>query len=215
MYFESASDLQYVEFISHNDYASYIKEIIDGGIDGGAADELNIISEKSLHFAGDAPGTMIINSFNGIDHVFDPLLSNYMYLMFDVANIGNSAVNILPRVGPNSMYSSSSMYYGFDQYLNPVNARTLNAGDSATFVFGLGLDLSIADDVIWDYANGPHTRFELLFQPAEGVQFDVMVDNIGFRTWSAVPEPGIMALFATGMIICKASLKKHTNRKQN
>ena len=125
LYFEHQSDLSLLDFTEHNDYSSYTEEIISGGICGGAADLLGITSNNSLHYTGNAPGTMILHSYNGTNHVFDPIFSNYLYLVFDVQNIGNAAVNILPRIGPNSINSSSSMYYAFDQYFNGVNARVL------------------------------------------------------------------------------------------
>ncbi len=204
LYFEHQSDLSLLDFTEHNDYSSYTEEIINGGISGGAADLLGITSNSALHYAGDAPGTMILHSFNGTNHVFDPIFSNYLYLVFDVQNIGAVDVNILPRIGPNSIYSNSSMYYAFDKYFNAVNARTLGAGKSATFIFGLGLDESISGDVIWDYANGPYSQFELLFQPTDGIGFDVIVDNIGF----VVPEPGAFLLFGLGIVICRKVTRK-------
>ena len=206
MYFEDQNDLNQITFVSHNGSSVYTKEIISGSITGGAEDMLGIDSQNLFHFAGNSPGTMIINSFNGTSHVFDARFSNYTYLVCDIENIGSNPVNILPRVGPNEMDSNSSMYYAFDLLtFTPVNVRTLAAGDSATLVFGLGQDPTQPDTVVWDYLNGPHSTFELLFQPAVGTDFDVRIDNIGMV---AVPEPTAFLLFALGALFFRKFLKK-------
>ena len=151
---------------------------------------------------------MILKSFNNGIHLFDPLFSNYEALVFDVQNIGTTDVNILPRIGPNGANSNSSMYYAFDMYFNPVNVRTLAAGDTATFVFGLKLDASVPGTVVWDYANGPYSNVELVFQPANGTDFNVNIDNMGmFPLPVPVPEPGVFLLFALGSLFFRKFIK--------
>ena len=204
-FFEDAGDINLFQFLEHNPYATYTKELSTEGLTGGAADILNIVSNNSFHFTGDAPGTMILNSYDGSRNIFDPLFSNYVSLVFDVKNIGSNGINILPRIGPNSVNSNLSMYYAFDENYNPVNVKALAAGDSATFIFGLGLDPSTDPSVVWDYAQDPNSQFELLFQPEQGtIGFDVLVDNIGFAMGTtAVAEPGSLLLFAFGFAFIK------------
>ena len=200
MFFETLSDLSLVDFLDHNASSVYTEEILSGGITGGAAQWLNITSNGLLHYAGNSPGTMILKSFDGTNNLFDPLFSNYQYLVFDVQNVGTTDVNILPRIGPNGSNSNSSMYYAFDMYFTPVNVCTLGAGETAMFLFELG-----TPGTVWDYASDPYTNFELLFQPADGsTDFDVYVDNIGL----VVPEPGVFLLFAFGSLFFGKYIKR-------
>ena len=55
MYFENQSDLSLIDFLDHNAFSVYTKEIVSGSITGGAADMLNINSNNLLHFAGNSP----------------------------------------------------------------------------------------------------------------------------------------------------------------
>lgn len=200
VYFETPGDIALFQFLEHDPFASYTTELHSGGINltGGASDLLNISSLNSFHYTGDAPGTMILNSFNGTRNIFDPLFSSYLSLVCDIQNIGTNDIYIIPRVGPNSTHSNYAMYYGFDQDFNGVNIKTLAAGDTATLIFKLGGDPSVASSAVWDYAQDPSSLFELLFQPVSGNGFDVLVDNVGFV---AVPEPGAFILFALGALI--------------
>ncbi|RJP58965.1 MAG: hypothetical protein C4541_07065 [Candidatus Auribacter fodinae] len=205
-YFESASDLTMFQYLEHNPYAMYTTELLSGGISGGAAGMLGITSTSALHYAGDSPGTMILSSFNGASFAFDPLFSNYFTLVFDIRNIGANDVDILPRIGPNGANSNSSIYYAFDKDFNPVNIKTLAPGDTATFIFDLGL--SVADpSVVWDYANGPYSQLELLFQPVGDTGFDMLIDNMGF----AVPEPGAIMLSIFGAFVLRRMSKTNKN----
>ncbi len=204
-YFENQSDISLFNFWTSDIFSTYTAGLYGSGVSGGAADILGIASTNSLAFGADGGAEMLLSSFNGTGHVFDPVFSNYYALVFDIANIGLYDVDVLFRIGPNS---SSALYSSFDEFFTPIaqNIVSISAGDTATFIFYLGLAVS-DPSIVWDYANDPYTDIYLNFQPAVGAEsFSVLVDNIGV---AAVPEPGAVMLCLFGFIVSKFVWRKN------
>lgn len=208
-FFESDADLSLFNFTGQTQF-DISTSIVDTPIVDGAASKLGITSTKSLNFSGDGPGSMMIDTFNGLGNLFDPLFSNYAYLVFDVANIGTTSIDIFLRIGPNDINSPLSMYNSIDNNYMPVpaNIRTLAAGESATFMLDLGLT-NTDPSIVWDFGQNPSNQFFLRFLPNGGTSFNALVDNIGLQ--NAVPEPGAFLLFGFGAII-KLVMKRTTNK---
>lgn len=205
-FFESDSDLNNVDFIGHNIFATYNYSVVSSGINGGAADWLNIVSSKSLAYSGDAPGKIILNSYFDGSYMFDPGFSKFDYLVFDIQNTGTMDISIIPRIGPNGYYSGSAMYYGYDSGFAIDNIRIISPGTTGTFVFELGGHPNFyGSPIVWDYYDDPSNVFELEFQPVEGSAFSVLIDNIGFAT---VPEPCAGLMFVLGLILLKKIIRK-------
>lgn len=207
-YFEDLSDIAMVQFLSTNPFATFTTELSSSGISGGAADMLGITSSAALHYAGDGAGSMLLSSFNGSSYLFDPQFSNYYTLVFDVYNTGSTDIAISPRIGSDGINANSAMYAAFDSNFNPVNVRTLAAGDIATFVFNLGKSLPNDTGTVWDYTDDPYNQIQLDFQAINGVGFDLLIDNIGMM---AVPEPGSILLCLFGGVVLRKLAKTKKN----
>lgn len=204
-FFESDTDLNNINFISHNVFANYVYTVTGAGINGGATNYLNNNSIKSLAYSGDSPGKMVMNSFFGGDYFFDSGFSKFTFLVFDIQNVGTTDVSVIPRIGPNGLYSGSSMYYAYNSVFTVNNERVISPGDTGTFVFKLGAHPDFyGKPVVWDYYDDPSNSFELEFQPGES-GFSVLIDNIGL---SMVPEPGAILLFAYGLFLLRRIIKK-------
>ncbi len=205
-YFEDVSDINLFNFQPGDIFTTYSALLIPMGISGGAADKLGITSTSSLNFSANGSANMTISSFDGMNHVFDPLFSNYVSLVFDVKNVGSSAVDLLFRIGPNS---TSAMYSSFDEFGIPAimqNIVTLAADETATFIFNLGMSVN-NPSVVWDYASDPYNEFYMEVQPQLGdLGFELVVDNIGMV---AVPEPGSVMLCLFGFVVSKLAWRKN------
>ena len=206
-YFEDSADIGLCNFITGDIFGTYSASLVSSGISGAntAAEMLGITSTSALSFSATSSASMTIASFDGTNHVFDPLFSNYSQLVFDVQNVGASAVDFLFRIGPNS---SSAIYSSLDEFYMPItqNIVTVAPDETATFIFYLGL---LVDDpsVVWDYANDPYSEFSLEVQP-QGIDsgFDIIVDNVGMVP---VPEPGSVMLCLFGFVISKLAWRKN------
>ncbi|MCB1195823.1 PEP-CTERM sorting domain-containing protein [bacterium] len=189
---------------------AFTLEITSGSITGGASTYFSGGTNNSshlLHFEGEDPGTLVFNAYNGVGYDFNPIFSDWWFLVFDVRNIGTTTVELLPRIGPNGLNSSSAIYYVLDQNLNAVNMYSIAPGDTATFAFKLGghPDFAGNNSITWDYGDNPTSRFEVGFQPVSGIGFNVQIDNVGL----AIPEPSIMILFGIGLLFLKKVRKNN------